>query len=71
MPILKLIQGRPHDLGGGMTVKRLLPAAGQQAIGPFIFFDHFGPVSVRPQDHHVAPCGACTRKASPSTSGRT
>ncbi len=52
MPILKLIQGRPHDLGGGMTVKRLLPAAGQQAIGPFIFFDHFGPVSVRPQDHH-------------------
>ena len=45
---------KPHikDLGGGFQVRRLLPAAVQQAVGPFIFFDHFGPVTVQPDDHH-------------------
>ncbi|EAR22181.1 pirin family protein [Nitrococcus mobilis] len=33
---------RPHDLGG-FTVRRVLPAAQRQMIGPFIFFDHMGP----------------------------
>jgi redox-sensitive bicupin YhaK (pirin superfamily) len=33
------------DLGGGFVVRRLLPAAQRQAIGPFVFFDHFGPVT--------------------------
>jgi redox-sensitive bicupin YhaK (pirin superfamily) len=45
---------RPHakDLGGGFTVRRLLPAAARQAVGPFVFFDHFGPIEARPQDNH-------------------
>jgi redox-sensitive bicupin YhaK (pirin superfamily) len=45
---------RPHtkDLGGGFTVRRLLPAAAQRAVGPFVFFDHFGPVLATPQDNH-------------------
>lgn len=45
---------RPHskDLGGGFVVRRLLPAAVRQGVGPFIFFDHFGPVTVRPEDNH-------------------
>ena len=45
---------KPHvkDLGGGFQVRRLLPAAAQQAVGPFIFFDHFGPVTVQPDDQH-------------------
>jgi len=45
---------RPHlkDLGGGFTVRRLLPAAQRQAVGPFLFFDHFGPVQAGPQDNH-------------------
>ncbi len=45
---------KPHnkDLGGGFTVRRLLPAAQRQAVGPFIFFDHFGPVTVHPTDDH-------------------
>ena len=45
---------RPHlkDLGGGFTVRRLLPAAQRQAVGPFLFFDHFGPVQASPQDNH-------------------
>lgn len=47
------------DLGGGFTVRRLLPAARQRSVGPFVFFDHFGPVreeagvnhDVRPHPH--------------------
>jgi redox-sensitive bicupin YhaK (pirin superfamily) len=45
---------KPHakDLGGGFMVRRLLPAAQRQSIGPFIFFDHFGPVTAGPDDNH-------------------
>jgi redox-sensitive bicupin YhaK (pirin superfamily) len=44
----------PHtkDLGGGFTVRRLLPAAARQAVGPFLFFDHFGPITALPTDNH-------------------
>jgi redox-sensitive bicupin YhaK (pirin superfamily) len=44
----------PHqkDLGGGFLVRRLLPSATRQAVGPFLFFDHFGPVEAGPQDNH-------------------
>ncbi len=51
MPIERL---RPHvkDLGGGLTVRRSLPAASRQAVGPFLFFDHFGPLRVAPEDRH-------------------
>ena len=44
----------PHtkDLGGGFTVRRLLPAAARQSVGPFLFFDHFGPVEATPADNH-------------------
>ncbi len=39
----------PHarDLGG-FTVQRLLPAFPTKMIGPFIFFDHFGPIAFAP-----------------------
>jgi hypothetical protein len=39
----------PHtrDLGG-FKVQRLLPAFPTRMIGPFIFFDHFGPMSFGP-----------------------
>ena len=47
-----LIPPRGHDLGGGFTVRRLLPAAAQRAVGPFVFFDHFGPVAAGPHDNH-------------------
>ena len=38
----------PHikDLGGGFMVRRLLPSADRRAVGPFVFFDHFGPIDV-------------------------
>ena len=38
------------DLGGGVKVRRLLPAAQRQGIGPFLFLDHFGPLEIRPRD---------------------
>ena len=45
---------QPHDkdLGGGLRVRRLLPSAQRQAVGPFLFFDHFGPVTAQPSDDH-------------------
>ena len=52
MPAMQLIPPRLADLGGGFTVRRLLPAAPRQAVGPFLFFDHFGPVTALPSDNH-------------------
>ncbi len=52
MSLLTLISPREHDLGGGFRVRRALPAAQRQAVGPFVFFDHFGPVTAGPGDNH-------------------
>ena len=46
------LTGHEKDLGGGFVVRRLLPAAARRSVGPFIFFDHFGPVTVTPGAHH-------------------
>lgn len=42
--VARLVEGRPRDLGG-FSVRRLLPAGGLMTVGPFIFFDHIGPVT--------------------------
>jgi redox-sensitive bicupin YhaK (pirin superfamily) len=42
------IHGKSHDLGGGFTVTRVLPQAARRSIGPFVFFDYFGPVDFPP-----------------------
>ena len=50
---------RTRDLGDGFAVGRVLPAAERRMVGPFIFFDQFGPVEfpagrgldVRPHPH--------------------
>lgn len=34
--------------GDGIEVRRALPSRTHEAIGPFIFLDHFGPISVAP-----------------------
>lgn len=56
-----LIKQRRRSLGGGLEVGRVLPFARQRMVGPFIFFDHMGPldlaagvdhsVDVRPHPH--------------------
>jgi len=55
-----VIDQRSRDLGG-FTVGRVLPFAQRPMVGPFVFFDHFGPlelaagiprsVDVRPHPH--------------------
>ena len=50
MPELQTLHPHEKDLGGGFIVRRSLPAAQRQAVGPFVFFDHFGPITVRPGD---------------------
>jgi hypothetical protein len=55
---LQLIDPEVKELGG-FSVRRLLPADACNMVGPFIFFDHFGPtefppgegVQVRPHPH--------------------
>jgi len=50
------LTGSERDLGGGFTVRRFLPAARRRTVGPFVFFDHFGPVSEPPEvNHDVRP----------------
>lgn len=50
------LRGHEKDLGGGFVVRRLLPAARQRSVGPFVFFDHFGPVTEQPgANHDVRP----------------
>jgi redox-sensitive bicupin YhaK (pirin superfamily) len=52
------IPGRARDLGE-LVVRRVLPAGHHQSVGPFLFFDHMGPVAfasgqgidVRPHPH--------------------
>ena len=51
MPVARLLQPRTHDLGGGMMVRRLLPSPAQHGVGPFVFFDHFGPLEVKPENN--------------------
>lgn len=56
--IEQIIVPRARDLGG-FEVRRALPAAGKQMVGPFIFFDQMGPaeflvgngIDVRPHPH--------------------
>ncbi len=48
MPEL-VIDARSADLGGGFTVKRILPFRQRRMVGPFIFLDHAGPLSLPPE----------------------
>jgi redox-sensitive bicupin YhaK (pirin superfamily) len=43
-----VLEPRDRDLGDGFFVRRALPSHKRRAVGPFIFFDHFGPVTVPP-----------------------
>lgn len=47
--VLELVlHARARDLGGGFVVGRVLPSPQRRLIGPFIFFDHMGPVDMPP-----------------------
>jgi redox-sensitive bicupin YhaK (pirin superfamily) len=56
MTELQTLAPLARDLGGGFMVRRLLPQADRRAVGPFVFFDHFGPLDVEPgANHDVRP----------------
>jgi len=42
-----VIDSRRRDLGG-FEVGRVLPFAGHRMVGPFVFFDHMGPIDFAP-----------------------
>lgn len=46
-PDALVVIGRPRDLGG-FSVRRVLPPAKLRMVGPFIFFDHLGPLALPP-----------------------
>ena len=52
MTQLQTVAPQSKDLGGGFIVRRLLPSAARRAVGPFVFFDHFGPIDVAAGAHH-------------------
>lgn len=52
MPIACLFKPHDKDLGGGFVVRRVLPAAARQSVGPFLFFDHLGPIDAAPDANH-------------------
>jgi redox-sensitive bicupin YhaK (pirin superfamily) len=41
-----VIDQRRRSLGGGIEVGRVLPVGGRHMVGPFIFFDHMGPLDL-------------------------
>jgi hypothetical protein len=47
-PVAVVLEPRERDLGDGFFVRRLLPASKRRAVGPFLFFDHFGPTAMAP-----------------------
>ena len=57
--IAHVVVPRTVDLGDGFSVRRALPSVRTRMVGPFIFFDHFGPaefkagtgLDVRPHPH--------------------
>lgn len=51
MAVATIIKPHEKDLGGGFIVRRLLPAVSARSVGPFIFFDHFGPTIHHPSDN--------------------
>jgi redox-sensitive bicupin YhaK (pirin superfamily) len=46
-PVEMVIDARRRDLGG-FEVGRVLPWAKRRMVGPFVFFDHMGPVELAP-----------------------
>jgi redox-sensitive bicupin YhaK (pirin superfamily) len=46
--LLQTLRPVTHDLGGGFKVRRTLPHEERTTVGPFIFFDQFGPAHLPP-----------------------
>ncbi|MDO9435556.1 pirin family protein [Hydrogenophaga sp.] len=49
-----VINAREADLGHGLKVRRVLPYAKRRMVGPWIFVDHAGPVTLAAEDTRAA-----------------
>ncbi len=49
-----VITARAADLGHGLKVRRVLPYAKRRMVGPWIFVDHAGPVTLAAEDTRAA-----------------
>jgi redox-sensitive bicupin YhaK (pirin superfamily) len=43
-----VLAGQARDLGDGFVVERVLPQIARRTVGPFVFFDRFGPTDFAP-----------------------
>ena len=61
---MRRIEGQRRQISPGFSVNRLLPSLAARSVGPFVFFDAFGPVDLPPgQGLDVRPhphIGLCT-----------
>ena len=46
--VAQVVEPRERDLGDGFVVRRVLPAPRRRMVGPFIFWDEMGPVTLAP-----------------------
>ncbi|MES2764069.1 MAG: pirin family protein [Bacteroidota bacterium] len=47
-----IIDARTAAIGPNMSVNRILPFRSRRMVGPFIFMDHAGPVTLHGNEHH-------------------
>jgi len=47
-PVTITIEPKPRDLGDNFMVRRALPSIEKRMVGPFIFWDEFGPTHFQP-----------------------
>lgn len=48
-----LLKPKIKDIGDGFKVRRLLPAIDCRAVGPFVFWDHMGPVTFKDNEEMI------------------
>jgi redox-sensitive bicupin YhaK (pirin superfamily) len=46
--VATVLEGKQRDLGDGFVVDRVLPQIARRTVGPFVFFDRFGPTDFAP-----------------------
>jgi quercetin 2,3-dioxygenase len=52
---MRVLDSHWANVGDNLKVRRALPAAGKNSLGPWVFLDHFGPMPTDPRGHGVPP----------------
>lgn len=54
-PFVRVIDSQWANVGDNLKVRRALPAPQLNSLGPWVFLDHFGPLSTDPRGRGVPP----------------